>query len=680
MKWLSTSLAVIALAAATHADVTLGAFTISSAHGNVQAAHRKGQAILAPSFDQYILQREGPAVTSDEQADQVTAQRREGGNIVFECRNVPAGISVTKAYRLTADEALAKTVTVQPLASKGELHVYSVVTLDPAFRQQALYYSPRQSWPSAPERDLSGVRPARTFTQPVVSGSGWDNRLAVGFLPQGGGIGHCRYAVNGRHVMPSSFTGVYGGADKHGLTYTPQGWHFEAFHMLEGDRQPVSATMHYALTAGDYLDIWREFRSQPEQKAQENLPVRPWCQQVKVGSFWQLDPDTTPEQREQAQQVAKKLGGTCLPLGLFAWCLDGDYDTTGVFVNEPGNLAMSADWMKRNVADLQSDGRVRIGMYIQGCLIDSVTKAFAAHPEWTLGGDDGKPLFSGFRDNPIGYMYFFNPLNDAWVEHYLKRLKAMCDVYQPGWIYCDGGAPLENTDFRSRRATLPDVWDRLYQRQYDITHASGPDRAVLLNAQDFPYADMYWLECGFFSADTPWRQTIEFCLDTEVLHTPQRAMLPLYWADEDRYLAMCVACGFTPCTSGRVSQISAKGWRAIDVASAMRPGEMILSSQVVSPVWWRDDTTTVAFAERVGDLLAVPVLNFGTTDDVQVSVNTRAAGMKLGDKVWLVNPFATGRDEDLGARPKGDMATFRLKVPPGFGGLRLLVIGGHKLV
>jgi hypothetical protein len=276
MKWLSTSLAAMALlAGVAFGDVALGQFTISAAHGNIVSASRAGKTVLAPCYDQYLLQTDTLA-RSDEREDEIVSQRRIQGGVSFECRNKRLGIRVTKAYGLTGDGALTKTITIQPLTSRGELHVYSVATLDPAFRQSALYYSPRQSWASAPERDLSGVQPAVKFTQDVVSGSGWDNRLVAGFLPSGGGIGHYRYAVNGRHVMPSAFTGSYGGADKHGLTYTPTGWHFEAFHILEGDRAPISATMHYYLTPGDYLDVWRHFRAQLTQRALENLPVRPW--------------------------------------------------------------------------------------------------------------------------------------------------------------------------------------------------------------------------------------------------------------------------------------------------------------------------------------------------------------------------------------------------------------------
>ena len=681
MKWLSTSFAAVALlAGVARADVPLGEFAIAGSHGNIASGNHAGQPILARSFDRYELQTDA-LTRSDEREDTVVSRRVTSDRAAFECRNRRLGILLTKTYSLTEDGALTKTIAVQPLATPSELHVYSVVTLDPGFRRRALYYTPRQSWPPGPpERQLCGVQPAAQFTQDTVSASVWDNRLVVGFLPTGGGLGHYRFAVNGRHVMPSGLTGRFYGGNEHGLTYTPTGWRFEALHMLEGDRTPVSATMHYALTSGDFLDILRHFRAQPAQHALEGLPVPAWCSQVKVASLWTLDPPNTGDQIAEAHAAAGRLGGAYLPLG-FGWGYGGDYDTDGAFINEFCGFALSAGWVKRNVAAFQRDPHVRIGMYIQGMLIDSLSKAFTAHPAWAITDAQHKPMFSDFRDNPAGSMYYVNPLDLGWVGHYLTRVKAMCAVYRPGWIYCDGGTTLETNDYRARRAILPDAWDRLYERQWEVTHASSPDRAVLLNAQNFPHADMYWLECSYFGGSTPWRETVDFCYDSALLRTPQRPVFPLYWGvDENRYLAMCVAFGFTPATVNPVSFIGDKGWRAIAVAYAMRRGEVIPSSQVTAPVWWRDDTPRVCFPVRVGDLLVVPVMNFGSDPQVEVTVALKAAGMKVGSHAWLVDPFVSGRDQDLGRRPAGPNATFQLEVPTGFGGTRLLVLGDHKLL
>jgi hypothetical protein len=159
-------------------------------------------------------------------------------------------------------------------------------------------------------------------------------------------------------------------------------------------------------------------------------------------------------------------------------------------------------------------------------------------------------------------------------------------------------------------------------------------------------------------------------------------MLALGWveATADRYLAMCAAFGFTPCTFTPVSWVSEKGWRVVDIAAVMRSGEMILSSGVTAPVWWREDTPVVCFPMRVRDLLVVPVLNFGTEPEVAITVDTEASGMRVGGRVQLVDPFAVGQDLDLGTRPPGDTATFRLEVAPGFQGMRLLVLGDHELL
>ncbi|HJN17887.1 MAG TPA: hypothetical protein QGH10_20470 [Armatimonadota bacterium] len=682
MKWLSTSLAGAVLhATVASGDVSLGQFTVSTDHGNIVSGTRGGEAVLARSLDQYALQTDTLS-RSDESHDEVLSHHSADGGLVLECRNRDLGIRVTKEYHLADDGALAKTIRAHPLPSRGELHIYSVVSLDPDFRESALYYTPRQSWPPGPpERQLWGVRPAKAFTHDVISGSMWDNQFAVAFQPSGGGLGHYRHAVNGRHVMPSTITGRFYGSDPHALTYTGDGWRFRALHMLEGDHDPVSATMHYYLTPADFIDVWRHFRTQPEQQAWERLPVQPWCSEVKIGTFWFVDPPYTDDQAAEIHAATKLVGDTCIPVG-FGWGLDGDYDTDDLFINQFPTVAFTPSWIKRSVAGYQSNPQVRVGMYIQGMLIERISKAFSRHPEWALTDVNGDPMFSDFRDHPAGALYYVNPLEPGWIEHYLARIGAVCDVYDPGWIYCDGGLTLETTDYRLRRALLPDAWYHLYQRQYELVHASGQDRAVLLNAQNLPYADMYWLETSAFRPDTHWRETIEFCFDTCILRTPERAMIALGWskATEECYLALCAAFGYTPCTFGPISWVSEKGWRVVDVADAMRRGEMILSSEITSPVWWREDTPVVCFPMRVGDLLVVPVLNFGTEAEVSVTVDVKASGMDVGDQVWLVHPFAKGQDKDLGTRPPGDKASFALPVEPGYAGLRLLVLGDHRLL
>ncbi|MBI3921305.1 MAG: hypothetical protein HY318_07810 [Armatimonadetes bacterium] len=664
-------------------------FTLSAQHANVVRA-QSDVDLVAPCFDQYLWSDDNGEMRSSEQDDRVVAKKREGNALVFTCHNEKIGETIAKRYERTKEgEALAKTVTVGPLKRRGEFRVRSVVNLASSFREGALYYTPRQSWGAPPERDLFGVQPASKFTAEVISGSGWDNRFVAAFTssPSAGmsskpalALGHYRWAIRGQHVMPSAVTGAWGAQSAQALTYTPTGWHFELLHTLDGEKAPVSGTAHYLVTPGDFLDVWRNYRAMPEHRAWEQRPVPKWVTECKAGGFWHYTPGNDKPQIDDAHATAERLK-KYVPLGVFAWCLDGDYETEKPFLNETGALILTPEYMKARVADFQSNPLVRLGLYFQGSVMDSLTSAFRHHPEWAIQTPEGKPFFSGFRDNAAGEMHFFNPLDEAWTAHYRRRMEAVLKVYNPGWIYCDGGAAIETTDYRMRRPILPDTWNDFYKRQQDLVHQSGPDRAVLLNAQCWPYADLYWLECGFFSAGSPWRQAVDFCFDTKILHTPERTVLPLYWSDHTRYLALCIAFGFTPCTSGKVGGWDDSTWRALDCAYAMRAARLILSSSAVSPVWWKDSTSVVCFAEKVGEVTVVPVLNFSDAEKVQLTIDCKKASVPPGAQAWIVHPFETGKDEALPLlRPAEGKLVFDLTVPRGFEGLRLLVLGKQNLL
>lgn len=661
---------------------------VSSARGSLLALTVGETPILAGCQDLYLWRDAAGEVRSSEAEDEVVESRRDGAALTLVCRNRATGEIIRKSYAPAAGgQALAKTVAVGPLQRRGEFSLRSVAALAPAYRQGAWYYTPRQSWTAPAERDLSGVRPAASITSEVISGSGWDNRLVCAFREGAPALGHYRWAVRGEHVMPSAVISAWGSDLTEALTYTPAGWHFRVLHTLDGEREPVSATVHYAVCPGDWLDMWRLYRSQPEHRAWEERPLPEWVTTCQLGGFWQITPADDRPQIEDAHAAAARLEGTHVPLGVFAWSLDGDYETERPFVNEVGTVILTPEYMADRVAAFQSHPGVRLGLYFQGGLIESRSAAFRRHPEWALQTADGKPFFSGFRDNPAGEMYFFNPLEEAWCEHYRARMEAVCRVYRPGWVYCDGGAALETTDYRLRRPVLPDTWNAFFRRQQELVHGTDPQRAVLLNAQCWPYGDLYWLECPYFAAATPWRVAVGFCYDTKALHTPQRTMLPLFWSDERRYLALCVAFGFTPCASGRLGGWDESVWRAIACAYAMRRAELVLSSRAVSPVWWRESASgqagdVVCFAERVGEAVVVPVLNFGPTGGpVRVTVDCAEAGVAPGAHAWLVHPFETGADEDLGEpQPVGGRLTFALNVPTGFGGIRLLVLGRRPLL
>lgn len=651
-------------------------FVVSAAQGNVLSA-AAGVPVLDACHDIYQWLADDGDVTSTEAEDVVVAARRDGERLVLDCRNPRLDLRITKTYELVAGgQALAKTIEVAPFERRGELRVRSVAQLVESYRVGASYYTPRQSWTAPAERDLFGVQPAEKFTEEVVSGSGWDNRFVVAQRPGSPALGHFRWAVRGRHVMPSAVLGSWGQHSTAALTYSPTGWSFQVFHTLEGERQPVSATVWYLLVPGDFLSVWREYRAQPEHRAWEEETLPEWAARSALGGFWHVSPPDDPSQIEATHAAAARLGDRYLPMGVFAWSLDGDYETDRPFVNETGTLIVTPEYFRSRVQAFQSDRRVRLGLYFQGGLIEARSAAYRDHPEWAVIGPDGGPVDSGFRDNPAGAMYWFHPLEEAWVRHYQERLRAVSEAYQPGWIYCDGGAALEVSDHRLRRPILADTWDRFYAEQREIVHATGPERAVLLNAQSWPHADLYWLECGYFNADQPWRWAVDFCFDTKVLHTPQRTMLPLYWSNDDKYLALCVAFGYTPCTSGRVGGWDERVWRAIDCAYAMRRAELILDSAVVSPVWWRDGGDVVCFAERVGGAVVVPVWRFSPAERTVVTVNVLAAGLPERVPAWIVDPFDAANDQDLGELTAADgTLRFELSLPPGFGGLRLIVLG-----
>ena len=289
-----------------------------------------------------------------------------------------------------------------------------------------------------------------------------------------------------------------------------------------------------------------------------------------------------------------------------------------------------------------------MGAYIQGNLIDSATTASRAPGVGDV--DPSASPSSGFRDNPLSDMHFANIL--ALSEHWRTRVREVCNAYDPGWIYLDGGAMFESTEYRLRRPVLPDQWMALHLRLHETIRGTGADRALLMNAQNFPYGDLYWLECGYFDSSAPWRAALEFCYDTDIHHEPDRAMLPLYWRDEPRYLALCVAFGYTPCLSGipQNGNYNPTQWRAIDAAYWMRRGRPVLTAGVVQPDWLTEPTDVVALPERLGDLAVIPVLSMGDVEQVSLSVSLEKLGLPTGAavRVRLYSPLQSAEVEDFG--------------------------------
>ncbi len=660
------------------------AFCISREHGSVVFGQRANTPLIGNSYDLYRWVTDEGEMLLDESADVVTDCEARADSIHLVCRVPGAELTIHKQYWLAAGgRALAKRFTVPALGRRGVFRVRSAVTLPEAFRNHAWYYCQRQSWTTGPERNLFGVRKATEIGAPVTSGAGWDPRLVVAF-DEAQAVGHYRLAVRGQYVPPSSVVQAYGVEPENTLRYTPTGWDFELVHTVDGEPGPVDATVMYHLCAGDFRDLWREYRELPEFRETMAYSGPAWAVRTTVGGFWNIDPRVRDTQLADAHALARRLGEGALPLGAFAWSLDGDYETDTPFLTEGGGLILTPEYFGESIRAMQSDPRVKIGTYFQGGLIDSDTRALAKHPEWAMQTPEGKPFFSGFRDNPLGEMYFFNVLS-PFVEHFLERVRAVCQRYRPGWIYLDGGAMFESTDWRLRRPVLPDNWMRFHRRLRETIQAADPECALLMNAQNMPYGDLYWLECGYFRPDAPWRETIEFCYEAEIHHEPTRPMLPLYWHDEPRYLAMCVAFGFTPTYQGLPASgdFSPAQWRAIDAAFFMRPGRLVLRAGAVSPDFMRQQTDIVAFAEQLPEWVVIPVLSMGEARQATVELSLSMVGLPAqgaAHRVQVVRPLADGKVIDLGrlAAHDGKLAV-TVDIIPGWNGLTLIAVGDADL-
>ncbi|NSW56938.1 MAG: hypothetical protein HPY44_13075 [Armatimonadetes bacterium] len=659
------------------------AFRISGHHGNLVAGLRNETPIIGASNDVYWWVTDDGKTLLDESNDLVIHCEASAERVQLVCRVPHTGLTIRKEYWLVAGgRALAKRVTVPVLQQRGMFRVRSSVTLVESFRQGSWYYCQRQSWSATPDRNLFGVRRAADITEPIVSGAGWDPRLVVAFNATQA-VGHYRLAVRGQYVPPSSVMGAWATAFEEALRYTPTGWDFELLHTLDGEPSPVDATAVYHFCDGDLRDLWREYRELPEFRQTMDYLGPEWVNRVALGSFWHPDPLQLERQAQDAHRLAERLGEGTLPLGVFAWSLDGDYETDAPFLNEIGTLIMTPEYFGRSIDTIQADPRVKVGTYFQGGLIDSDSGAFREHPEWAMQTREGKPFFSGFRDNPLGEMYFFNVLS-PFADHFLRRVQAVCKRYHPGWIYLDGGAMFESTDWRLRRPILPDDWMRFHRRLRETIRSTDPDCALLMNAQNMPFADLYWLECGYFSPSAAWRDTVEFCYDSEIHHEPARAMLPLYWQDEARYLAMCVAFGFTPTSNGVPpnGDFSEAQWRAIDAANWMRPGRLVLKAGAVSPDFLREETDVVAFAEQLPGWAVVPVLSMGEAQQVTIALSLADVGLppESPQRVQLARPLETAEMQDLGrVGPRDGILSVPIRITPGWKGLTLLVVGDADL-
>jgi hypothetical protein len=253
-------------------------------------------------------------------------------------------------------------------------------------------------------------------------------------------------------------------------------------------------------------------------------------------------------------------------------------------------------------------------------------------------------------------------------------VRAVCNRYDCGFIFLDGGWFQESVDWPTQEHQTFTDCRSLNERFFEAVRSTGPERALLCNFQNAPFADLSWLECGYFNDVIPWQMTVDFCFDTECQSDPRYTLEPLYWRDNDRYLAMCVAFGFTPC--GELSaEMPEATWRAIEAAWKMKPGNLILNSAATSPVWWRDGVPVVTFAERVGDQVVVPILNFGMEDTLEVDVDLEVVGLRQIAGATVYRPLQAPETTTVQAEAAQDgTARFRLNVPTGWRGITLLTL------
>lgn len=652
-------------------------FVVDPRHGSLAAATAGGKIVAAGCFDEYWLQeRDGSIrVRSSEREDVVLAAERKGRGLRLRCRNVKLGIEIAKQYEPgPVGASLRKTIGVGGMGANQVLHVMSRVTLSKEFAREAYLYTPRQSWGG--KRLLYGVRRVAEISQPLTSSSGWDNRLVVAFTRRRQwALVHWRAQVDGSWVPYSGIIAPWGKESPFGLTYLPDGWRFRALHCVGGGSS--SAAVDYVLLRGDWYEAWTAYRSLPGyREAYKSLDTMPlWCQRVKYGTFWQ-----PPEYTAMARRLAglcERLGGdSYVTVGVFGWSLDGDYETERPFMMETLRLVLTPAYLERCVAALQKHPRIKVGLYIQGGLIDSVSDCFRHHRDWVIHGPDGKPVSSGFRDNPVGDMYMGNPCVAAWRRHHTGRIRAVCDRYDCGFIYLDGGGYGENVDWQRSEAITFRDHRRLNEEVLEAVRSTGKERALLINAQNAPYADMSWLECGYFNPHVKWQDTVDFCFDTACQRDYRYTLEPLYWRDNDRYLAMCVAFGFTPC-GGAEPDKPASTWRAIEAAWRMKEAELVLNSAATGPVWWKDDVPVVTFAQRLADKVVVVILNFGDQETVSIWVDARAVGLGGATRLLaeVYQPLFSPDVRAISAQRSPDgRVHFRLKVPTSWRGVTLLTL------
>lgn len=653
-------------------------WTVSLKDGHLLSGSASSKHVVRECFDEYWLEAENGQIIarSDESQDKAVVVKKMRNGVQLECRNETFGLRLTKIYSpSTVSGGLRKTVIVQSLERRGLLHIFSRVRLAQTFKDGCWLYTPRQSWLG--KRLLYGVRPIAEVKEPITSSSGWDNRFVVAFhLDRSWSLAHWLAQVDGLWVPATGVIAEWGKESAFALTYLPDGWRWRLLHCMDG--QKTSASADYVIFRGDWYEAWALYYKMPELLATySHLETMPeWCQKVKYGTLW--NPPYFTDFANSIRELCKRLGEDAfVTVGVFGWSLDGDYETERPFLTETLQFVFTPQYWKQAVETIQKHPRIKVGLYIQGMLIDSESQCYREHPDWVIRDVSGKPVDFGFKDNPVGDMFIGNPLVKEWVEHHLSRIKAVCQTYDCGYIYLDGGGYTEAVDWAMRRAINFADCRRLNEAVFKAVRSTGVSRGLLINSQNAPFSDMSWLECPYFDAQVHWRETVDFCFDTKCQQPePGYTLEPLYWWDNDRYLAMCIAFGFTPCGDAHPEKAPST-WRAIEAAFKMKRARLIYNSSATSPVWWRDGVPIVTFAQKLEEEVVVPVLNFSDREEIEVTIDLKAVGLspKKHIKATVYQPLLSSDILPIEPiRMSDGKLSFKLKIPSSWRGITLITL------
>ena len=134
------------------------------------------------------------------------------------------------------------------------------------------------------------------------------------------------------------------------LRYTATGWDFELLHTMDGEPAEVDATAVYHFCDGDFRDLWREYRALPEVDADDGLRQPAVGEEGCGGRVLAREPGGCTGGAQGLAGAGGRLGGGSLPLGVFAWSLDGDYETRYPFLNEGMSLITTPEWFGGRIA------------------------------------------------------------------------------------------------------------------------------------------------------------------------------------------------------------------------------------------------------------------------------------------------------------------------------------------